>query len=364
MAIRRRAGIGGGSGNLLNRRRAKGKRQTGTHVFYLPKKVTVEMDSGTKTKKKAAPKKKTTAKKTTSKSATTKKTTSKTTTKKATNSGASASSTNTNLTNISPTTTNTYNNYYAHKEGTGRERETQRREPTTTEKRSLTVKEIIAEETRNYYASQIKKEEKKLRDEVKKNLGRLKAEEEALKRHKLLILLRGSKEFRGEFWGDANLVHPTDPFKNNLDYIIKLKKTKKWNEAMARAQKAGKAWEDGSLLRKYERTLTNIIGRHEYYSDKLKYKALFERFGGSIKKLCEITGLERIGLSLNPGTFIRLPGLREYRMDLAKMNNLAIVKAIDLHKQHEQSLAISKGALNELERKKAKSYEALKKKAP
>jgi len=327
MAIRRRAGIGGGSRNLLNRRRDKGKRQTGTHVFYLPKKVTVEMDSGTKTKNKAAPKKKTTAKKATPKSAATK---------------------------IEQT----------NKEGTDRERDAQRREPATTEKRSLTVKEIIAEETRNYYASQIKKEEKKLRDEVKKNLGRLKAEEEALKRHKLLILLRGSKEFRGEFWGDANLVHPTDPFKNNLDYIIKLKKTKKWNEAMARAQKAGKAWEDGSLLRKYERTLTNIIGRHEYYSDKLKYKALFERFGGSIKKLCEITGLERIGLSLNPGTFIRLPGLREYRMDLAKMNNLAIVKAIDLHKQHEQSLAISKGALNELERKKAKSYEALKKKAP
>ncbi len=230
-------------------------------------------------------------------------------------------------------------------------------------KSNLSLKEIMEDETRRYYERKIKQEEKKIREKVSENIARIQAEKEALKRHKLLVLLRGSPEFRKEFWGDANFVHPTDPFKNNLDRINKLKGTKKWNEIVEKAKQAGKAWENGILLKKYEGTLQNLIKNHNKFADKMNYQALFEKVGKPFEEFCRITGLERFGFKLNPGEFIRLPYLREYKSNLAKMKYLALTKAIELHKDHEKNYRLSKNRLSEIQKKREAYFEQLRKRA-
>ena len=233
-------------------------------------------------------------------------------------------------------------------------------------RRKLTAKEIIEDETRKYYESQMKSEEKNLRAEVRENLARIKAERRAFKDHQLAVLIRGSKEFREEFTGGLKLFHPTDPFKNvdTEAYLKKVRKNmQKYEEMVANAKRAGKAWENGLLLRKYQGTLNNLVGRKSEFTDKMNYKSLFEKIGKPFEKLCEITGLKRMGLLLNPGEFIRLPYLREYRADMAKMRNLALVKAIDLLESHKKNLLASTEALTNLERRKAAYYEELRRKA-
>lgn len=233
-------------------------------------------------------------------------------------------------------------------------------------RRAESVRAIKEEEILKHEIQKMKKERQKLREELQEKLKVIDAEEEALKRHKLQVLLRGSEKFREEFTGGLKLFHPTDPFKvvNTVEYLKKVKKNKKkFDEMVAKARKAGEAWEDGSLLRRYEPTLKKIIADYPKHARKLTYEGLYREIGKPFEKFCEITRLKRIGFVLDPTEFIRLPFIREYRADIRKMRHLDLVKSIEMLEGHKRSLEKNRQTIKDLDYDMAAFHEQQRRRA-
>jgi hypothetical protein len=221
-----------------------------------------------------------------------------------------------------------------------------------TKEQNAKAKNIFEEERKKYAELKKAQEEAELRKQIRESLAKLDAAREAIKRHKFLVLLRGSEKFRNEVgW----IAHPTDPFKNVwYNKISKLSEAEK-NRIREKARKASKEWEKGTLLKKYEPELQKIEERHPELIKKLNMQSLYTEIGEKFERFCDKVGLSRIGIKLNPAELRDLiPFLTSYREDIAKMRYLALTNGIKTLKKYEKEYQEHKNKLEKL--KKSAAY--------
>ena len=151
-----------------------------------------------------------------------------------------------------------------------------------------------------------------------------------------MTLLANDPKFR-EHVGWIQGKNPTDPFqaKKELDSLTpaQIERIKR------KARIADHQYRDGSLFQIFEGSLARIDAESGGMTKKLNPEFLFERIGKPFEKFCEATGLDRyLGIKLNPGEFLRLPFIRNYREDIAKKNWLIRANSVKILKKTEDML--------------------------